>query len=220
MCNVNTVHVKGTGYIRVHPDVTRVTIQLKGLKKEYGNTLQLASESAKALQDLLKPLGFKPKDIRTVHFSVNKETALYRENGLYKSHFLGFRFTHRLKIEFDSDRKRLAHILYALGHSPLHPRFSLSFTVKKPESVKNTLLSRAVKDAREKARVLTEAAGVKLGNIREIDYSRHAVNLETSPFDCMRSLHDAGTALQIHDLHFETDDITASDTVEVVWEIK
>lgn len=220
MCTIKTVHVKGSGHIRVHPDVTRITIQLKGVKKEYGNTLQLASEADKALQALLKPFGFKPKDIRTVHFSVNKETALYRENGIYKSHFLGYRFIHRLKIEFDSDRKRLENILHALARSPLNPRFSISFTVRNPEGVRNTLLARAVKDSSGKALVVAEAAGVKLGRIQEIDYDRNTVNLETSPFDWMRTPHDAGAVPKSPDLHFEIDDITASDTVDVVWEIK
>ena len=39
------------------------------------------------------------------------------------------------------------------------------------EKAKNELIGRAVKDSMEKASVLAEASGAKLGNIMSIDYS-------------------------------------------------
>lgn len=59
-------------------------------------------------------------------------------------------------MEFASDNERLGKILYALGNCDLHPEFRISYTVKNPEAAKNELLGKAVKDAKEKAVVITE----------------------------------------------------------------
>ena len=52
--------------------------------------------------------------------------------------------------------------------------------MKDPESAKNELLGKAVKDAKEKAAVLTSAGGVTLKDIQSIDYSWGEIEFEVS----------------------------------------
>ena len=66
---------------------------------------------------------------------------------------------------------KLGPILYALVHCRVKPKFSIEYTVADKEKAKNELIGRAVKDSMEKASVLAEASGAKLGNIMSIDYS-------------------------------------------------
>ena len=219
MCS-KSIRVKGKGNVKVHPDITRITIELTGVREEYGDTLELASKYTKAFHKLMEPLGFTHKDLKTLNFSINTETENYKEDGEYKSRFIGYRFTHRLKVEFDSDNERLGKILFALAHSPLDPKFNISFTVKDPEAIRKTLLAKAVKDAREKALILTEAAGLTLGEILDIDYSWDEIDFEVKPFDEGGRIYGASPEPESYDMDFETDDIKASDTVELVWEIK
>lgn len=56
-------------------------------------------------------------------------------------------------------------------------------TVKDPESAKNKLLGKAVKDAKEKAAVLTSAGDVTLKDIQSIDYSWGEIEFEVSPMN-------------------------------------
>ena len=86
-----------------------------------------------------------------------------------------------MKVEFDSDNARLGKVLYALAKCPLQPEFRLSYTVKDPEAAKNQLLGKAVADARAKAQVLTQAAGVTLKDIQSIDYSWDRIDFEIQP---------------------------------------
>ena len=88
-------------------------------------------------------------------------------------------------FEFDPDKKRLGKILYALVQCELKPEFRISYTVKDPEAAKNELLGKAVKDAKEKAAVLSEAADVKLKDIQSIDYSWGEINFEVNPMGRM-----------------------------------
>lgn len=214
-----TIRVTGKGNLKVHPDMTRITMELTDVCPEYGETLKQAARQTEALKKLLKPFGFQHSDLKTVRFSVDTETERYEEDDVYKERIVGYRFTHVLKVEFDSDNSRLGKIVYALAQSPLEPEFHLSYTVKDPEAVKNKLLGKAVKDAREKAEVLTAAAGVALGKMLSIDYSWSEMRFEERPLDCLESRMMCAAPEKSYDLDIEPDDIQASDTVTVVWEI-
>ena len=149
-------------------------------------------------------------------------TKAIRKRTSGSSIFIGYRFTHVLKLEFDSDNDRLGKILFALANSDTSPEFRISYTVKDPESAKNELLGKAVADAAAKAAVLTKAAGVRLMDIQSVDYSWGEISLETRPMNRMMA---AGAKMAVmeeasYDMDIEPDDIEVSDTVTVVWEIE
>ena len=222
MSNMRTIRVTGRGQMKVHPDMTRIIITLEGRHKEYGETLRRSSEDTEQLRDLLSAFGFERSDLKTLNFGVDTEYETYKEKGEYKQRLVGYKFRHLLKLEFESDNKRLGKILYALAECPLNPEFRIAYTVKDPEAAKNTLLSNAVKDAMEKAEVLAVAAGVMLKDIQSIDYSWGEINFEVSPMrgDLMMDKRMAPmAAMDSYDMDIEPDDIEVSDTVTVVWEI-
>ena len=153
---------------------------------------------------------------------MDTEYENYRDgNNDYRRRFVGYRFNHVTKVEFASDNDRLGRVLYALAACPVRPEFQISFTVKDPESAKNLLLGKAVADAKEKAAVLSGAAGVALKEIQSIDYSWGEIDFEYRPMNgallaekCLAEPMDAR-----YDMDIEPDDIEASDTVTVIWEI-
>lgn len=221
MTNMRTIRVTGKGKIRVKPDVTRLTITLSGLFKEYGETLSRSSKDTETLKELFAGFGFEKEALKTTHFDVNTEYESYEEHGEYKQRFVGYRFTHILKLEFESDNEKLGKVVYALAHSEIEPEFRISYTVKDPESAKNALLGKAVEDAKAKASVLAKASGVKLLDIQRIDYSWAQGELESYPMRDMMlcKMADNSIATGSYDLNMEPDDIEVSDTVTVIWEI-
>ena len=224
MSSMRTIRVTGKGQIKVRPDMTRITVSLEGTHTEYGKTLRQSSEDTECLKDLLAEFGFEREDLKTLNFNVETVYESYKVRDIYKRRFIGYKFRHMMKVEFESDNTRLGKVLYALAHCPLKPEFQLSYTVKDPEAAKNELLGRAVTDATEKADVLTRAAGVKLKGIQSIDYSWGQINFEVQPMNrmlmteecCEPSIDGAGS----YDIDIEPDDIMVSDTVAVIWEIE
>ncbi len=219
---MKTIRITGKGQIKVRPDTTRITMRLNGLCKEYGEALHRSSRDTEALKDVLSGFGFERTDLKTLSFSVDTEYESYRENnGDYRQRFAGYRFNHALKVEFESDSDRLGRILYALANCAASPEFNISYTVKDPEASKNLLLGKAVADAREKADVLTRAAGVTLREIRSIDYSWGEIDFEYRPMsgailaEKCRAVPVGGVC----DMDIEPDELDVSDTVTVVWEI-
>ena len=218
---MKTIRVTGKGQIKVHPDMTRITMTLAGKNRDYSKTLRCSSEDTEMLKDVLSSHGFERSDLKTLNFDVDTEYENYRDSKRdYKRRFAGYSFTHTMKVEFESDNDRLGRILYSLANCPVKPEFRISYTVKEPEKVKNMLLGNAVTDAMEKAAVLSRAAGTNLKEIQTIDYSWSKIDFEVSPSDgfmlksCAMDEACSGLSMDI-----EPDDIEVTDTVTVIWEI-
>ena len=224
MMNMRTIRVTGKGQMKVRPDATRITITLKGLSPDYGGAVKSSAEDTDRLKELVCRLGFEERDLKTLQFGVEPEYERFQDKKKgWQSRLTGYQYTHTLKLEFDSDRERLGKTLYALAHSHLCPVFRISSTVKDPEAAKSELLGRAVADSARKARVLTEAAGVRLKGIQSMDYSWGELRFESQPINApilVETCAEAGSAEGRYDLNIEPDDIEASDTVTIVWEIE
>ena len=222
MTNERIIKVTGKGNLKIKPDMTRITITLEGQNKEYDKTLAQSSRDTEALKDILEKQGLDRTAVKTLMFNIDTKYEGYQAwDKSWKERFVGYDFKHVVKVEFDSDNKRLGKILYALANAKdIHPDFRLSYTVKDPEASKNQLLGKAVADAKAKAEVLTQAAGVSLKDIKNIDYSWGEIQFEYAPMNrnmfCNKVMADGAGAF---DMDIEPDDISVSDTVTVVWEI-
>ena len=221
---MRTIRVTGKGNLKVKPDMTRITVSLEGTFPEYGEALRRSSEDTEKLKDLLAGFGFGRTDLKTLNFNVETEYESYKEHGAYKQRFIGYKYHHLMKVEFESDNDRLGKVLYALANCPVKPEFRLSYTVKDPEAAKNVLLGKAIADAKEKSSVLTQAAGVTLKDIQSIDYSWGQINFEVQPMNRMIMAEECceapSAAYGSYDMDIEPDDIEVSDTVTIIWEIE
>lgn len=113
--------------------------------------------------------------------------------------------------------------MFALANAErICPEFRLSYTVKDKETSKNELLEKAIADAKAKAMVLTQAAGVSLKDIQSIDYSWGEINFEYSHMqgDMLMRCCEESDGRNGYVMDIEPDDIEVSDTVTVVWEIE
>jgi len=221
---MRTIRVTGKGQINLKPDMTRISITLEGTYPEYSETLRHSSEDTEAIKDLLTAFGFVRSDLKTLDFSVDTEFESYKDHGAYKQRFIGYKYHHLMKVEFDSDNERLGRVLYALANSQLRPEFRISYTIKDQEAAKNQLLGKAVSDAMDKADALAKAARVVLKDIQSIDYSWGHINFEVHPMSRML-VAEEGLALPMaasgtYDMDIEPDDIEVSDTVTLLWEIE
>lgn len=225
MSNMRTIRITGKGQIKVKPDMTRITMTLEGTYSEYSEALRHSAQDTDQIKDTLSAFGFERPDLKTLSFNVDTEYESYKEHNAFKQRLVGYKFRHQMKVEFESDNDRLGRILYALAHCPVKPEFRISYTVKDQEAAKNELLGKAVADAKEKAAVLTQAAGVGLKEIQSIDYSWAEIDFEVRPMSRVMMAEDSaayGMAPRSagYDLDIEPDDIEVSDTVTVVWEIQ
>ena len=75
-------------------------------------------------------------------------------------------------------------------------------------------------DSKEKAIVLANASGVKLGNILSIDYSWSELRISSSPFEKKKWFFEEDNDESDYVIDVEIDDIDVTDTVTVIWNIE
>lgn len=215
------IRVTGKGQIAVKPDLIRLMLTLEGTKEKYEETLEESAKQVELLKECFEKLGFAGKDLKTQHFNIDTVYEGYQdENRVWKNRFMGYKFIHNMKIEFEANNTRLGQVLYGLAQAPVSPEFHINYTIKDTEAVKNKLLGKAVEDSKAKAAVLAEAAGVKLGDLVSVDYSFGEKNFVSEPMNRSMSLmKDCRVTSGGYNMSIEPDDINVSDTVTVVWQI-
>lgn len=212
-----TIRVTGKGKISVKPDTIRLIIEAEGTYKEYTLSVKKSAEHINLLRDTISKAGLDPQNLKTVHFDIDTDYENYRDkNGDYQRKFIGYTYTHNLYIQFPNDNEQLGKVLYQLANNEVNVEFSIKYTVKDVDALKNEMLGKAVEDSKIKAEVLAKAAGVSLGEIKTIDYSWGEIEIYSKPMDGMR----LAAPIETYDIDIEADDIDVEDTVSIVWEIK
>ena len=76
---MRTIRVTGKGQLKIHPDMTVITIDLKGRYPNYDETLRRSAEDTEKLKDILSEFGFERADLKTLNFDVDTEYESYEE---------------------------------------------------------------------------------------------------------------------------------------------
>ena len=106
-------------------------------------------------------------------------------------------------------------MLSALSECPAVPEFSVSFTVEKQAAAKAALLADAVRDARESAQAIADAAGLTLGETVRIHYTPEALGFSSpTQYHMPRMMLAKAAAPEI-----APQDITLQEHVTVSWRI-
>lgn len=212
------IRVKGQGAVSMMPDCIEIDIKLRETYMTYEQSMEAAAESLEEIREVLKPLGFEKKDIKTSKFGIDSNYDSKRnKDGEYVRYFVGYEYINELSIEFDNDNKKLGKVLNVLSKCSSNPKFSIKYKMKDYSEMKELLLERSVGDAKNKALILSKAAGVRLGEIINIDYSWSDINIyhkDTVLYESMKCCESSVEAIDL-----QAEDLSTSDTVTVVWEI-
>ncbi len=216
-----TIRVTGKGKISVKPDTIRLLIELEGGAKDYDETMRMSTEQTEIVKECFEKLEFQRSDVKTMSFNIDTDYEEYQaKDKSWKRKFVGYKYEHAMKIEFPADNVIMGKVLHGLVHCEAHPEFRIVYTVKDIEAAKTLLLKQAVKDSKIKAKILSEEAEVKLGEIISIDYSWGKIDIASAPvgrfLDVMALAEDSFDDCAVD---IEPEDIDVSDTVTVVWKI-
>ena len=210
--------IKVTGMAKANcpPDMITVSLTLEANHADYQKTVDLAAEKLENLQKAAAAAGFEKKELKTSSFNVVDEYEYVQtETGGNKRQFIGYKCSHRLKLEFDMDMERLGKTLAVLSECEANSEFHISFGVKDTEPLKKQLLAQAVRDAAEKAEILAKAADVKLKEITSIKCG----DIEDS-YVSATSFDQPVAMLRSVSLDMTPEDVVTNVEVCVEWEIE
>ena len=207
------ITVTGKGNIHIVPDVIRIDLLLVSLHDTYQDAYAQGKDNTEKLTAIMKELGL-PKTIR---FDIEKQTQTeYDKYHNYKGEkFLGFQLDHRVKIDISMDTVLLNSIVKLIGRELKQAEINIGYTVKDQRSAELKMLQRAVKDAKEKASIMAETCGCKLGPVKSMDYSEQEIHIYSQARQ-IRSSEEA-ICCEPESLDITPDDLSVSDSVTVVW---
>lgn len=214
-----TITIRGEGKVVAKVDYVIITMNLESEDKEYQKAMDLANVSIESLTSSLVDIGFKNDDLKTANFNVSTEyDSVEDKDGNYKQVFRGYVVTHDLKLGFDFETNRLAEVLNAISGCASKPSLSILFTVKDGKAVNEEMLRLITANARKKAEILCENAGVKLGEILSINYRGNERDFYSyTNFEIEEK--NRGFALA-RSMDFTPEDIKVNDSATFVWEIE
>lgn len=208
-----TIRVMGVGNVKVAPDTTRLSFAVDSLHKDYETAYAEAAVGNKELLKALEKLQLPKESLKTSDFSITKETEWKRKEDKWV--FVGFKLRQTLVIELPLDSVITSKVMSALGAAWPELEVKISFIKKDTHDVKLQILESAVKDAREKAEVIANTLGHKLGGIASVDYSKRRLDIRVREEDCC--CYDLETPGSADSIDYTPEDIEAGDTVETAW---
>ncbi len=163
-----TIIVSGYAEMEVIPDKVKTSFSLEQIAASYENAVNQLNEQTKTLSRTLIRQGFEEEDIKTLYFNVRPYFE-YKEG---KRIDKGFRASQNLELVFNYEKTKLGDLIKSIASSDATPNFNISFFLSDDlrASMKEELLTAAVKDARKTGDILAIAAGSQISGFKEITY--------------------------------------------------
>lgn len=212
------IHIRGIGTAAQTPDLVTLSLTLAAQNNEYAAAMKIGSQQVEMLREAIVEAGFNADDLKTTNFNVRAvyESEEYRDGNSKRNRQIiaGFECRHDLKLTFDFDNDKLNRALDTIAANLAQPKISIAFAVKDTAALNDEILKSAAHDARRKAEVLCAASGVKLGRLIDINYSWDESRAQQTIVlgEC------ASVDRNAFDL--QPEDLTASDSVDFLWEIE
>ncbi len=208
--NSRTITVRGSAKVSAAPDWVVISFTINSEHYDYGKCMEQVAMQTESLQKDLAAVGLERDSLKTVDFEI--DTHFQKVSGRHV--FRGYKAVHHLKVEFPFEKEYLNKVLRALSRTQSQASFSVSFQIKDPEPLRHKAIAEAVKNAKIKARVLAEAAGVMVGNLVHIDYSWSEIRFHSSlEYDTVTE------SMPSPSYDFTPQDVNVSESVTAVWAI-
>lgn len=158
--------VIGVGEVSKPVDFLVVSFMLQSEDYDYQEVLRKLNLKLRALRESINKAGFNDNDLKTLNYKI--EPRYQYQDG--RSVFNGYRGTHDLVLEFAYDKERLNRLFTSLLTSNVDALFSLDFTVKESQRLKDEAIKEAINNAFHNANLIASSANIKLGKILNIIY--------------------------------------------------
>lgn len=218
-----TIRVTGTATVSAKADVTRIRMTVNGTDMEYEGAIHRCAENHRDMRDRLESVGLDRDGLRTE----SQKVVPHYEDVPYEDHEgrqrtkrvrQGFEYSDVLVFEFPTDNETLGRMLTIVLKAPCKPDVTIGFASSDPEGSRREALGLAAEDARRKAEMLASALGIGLDCVMDVSYgSAPWMGHNGTEEMCLCSSMAIGDAIEPD---IDPQDVSFTETVEVVWRIR
>lgn len=203
--------VTGTGKVSVAPDQLTFSTSFSAKEKTYNEAMNNLNTKVNKLVSALKKAGVPESEIKTGNLNIRLWQEYNKSKG--KSEVLGFVASHNVTVTTSPDKKTINEVFNAYMESGSEASFNMSFGLKDPEQWEDKLVVSAVKDAQHQAKVITDAAGIKLGPIASINRTNQG---NFNPVQRFAMMEDAGMMSKAVSMdHVNPEDLIMTETITI-----
>ena len=156
-----TIMVSGEGSVFVRPDIATVSVGVTKINKEAGEAQKQATMVMNKVAEFLEDKGIQEKDIKTTTYDISPNYE-YLPNRVPR--ITEYRVHHVFQVKI-RDLTKVGEVLSGVGVAGANDIGSLAFTVDDQDVSKKEARAEAIKEAKEKAKVLSKQLGVRLKEI-------------------------------------------------------
>ncbi|CAM2910254.1 SIMPL domain-containing protein [Erysipelothrix tonsillarum] len=198
----NKLTIEGSGSVKVTPDMMRFTYELVQDGPSYASSFDALKVQYENIVKAFKKVEFNISLIKTSGIEVS---ILHPTEQQPKR----FRCVQRIVFEDRINLHKMSALLDCLRTSDDF-NFSLSYFLKDTTKADDDALILAINQATDKAKIIAEASGIRLGHICNMDYVN---NMSARPMYRIASADMMGTTMT-------ADDVIVSQSIVISWDIK
>ncbi len=202
---INSITISGEGKIQAKPDIAMVTLGVVSQATNVASAQKDNTEKMNKITKAMKDLGIDEKDLKTINYSIYPRYNY--ESG--RQNIIGYDVSQSLEVKI-RDLDKISSVLSKAAGLGANQVGSLAFTFDDPEKLKVEARSEAIKNAKEKAQVLTDELGVNLGRV--IDFSESSNAAQPPKYYAEKALGMGGDGAS-PDIQTGENEITANVTI-------
>lgn len=163
-----SVVVTGQGKVKTRPDTANINLGVASVSPTAAEALSKNTSDMNTLMKTLTSNGIEERDIQTAQFSVNPEyhqpNARNTGEPYSPPKITGYRVSNEVRIKV-RNLKNLGKVLDQVVTAGANQVHGISFSVAEPEPLLDEARKNATLDAKRKAEIYANAAGIKLGKV-------------------------------------------------------
>ncbi len=203
--NDRVIQVSGSGVVSLAADTATLQIGVNTRKESVKEAQKENANLMAAVMEAIKKAGIEEKDIMTSQFNVFSSYE-YSTSVLGKETRTPYYEVQNTVTVIIHDLSMVGAVLDAVMEAGANTTYGISFSSTQANKAYQKALTRAVEDAMTKAKVLSTAAGVEVGELIRIDatqnsngYYRETYGI-TNSYSYAEKMADAGTSITGGDL--------------------
>jgi len=168
---LRTINASGTGKVKIKPDIAHINIGVRSQSPEIIEAFRENSEIAENIIQKLMEMGVEQKDIKTQNFNIyqQQEPRPMEEEEEPTTSYVVENTVAVIVRDLDS----LGEVLSTMVSEGANTIHGISFDIEDREAAVEEARKLAIEDAILQAEAIAEAAGVKLGKIRNISINQN-----------------------------------------------
>lgn len=162
-----TIAVSGSGEVQAEPDMAQINVGVTSEADSAGDAVTQNNEAMEELLRYLKTAGIAEKDVQTRQFNLSPRYQQDRRGGSSSQKIIGYQVTNQVQIRV-RDLSDLGTVLDEVVRAGANDINGIQFMIANDQDLMDEARRNAIADAKRRANILSEAAGVKLGQVIEI----------------------------------------------------